>query len=213
MRFVEGAPLLETLVNGVPTGLGLAYLAVDGRTVASSFNYGSVTPFVTLPAGAASVEALDSLGYSVGPLTTTTMVAGKSYTVIVVGSYPSYRALAFAEPAPSDGATLAIYEASPALPSVDFGRFAASKSNGFVKLGSAHLGEIATASLGKSATNVGGYVGKGVSPVPNGTLVPHQIDEFDGRNALPYHAASRLSLFVVDPSGSGLGPVFGSLDQ
>lgn len=209
---MEGAPLLETLVGGVPTGLGTAYLAVDGRTVASSFPYGNVTPFVSLPAGTASVEALDSLGYSVGPLSTGALTAGKSYTVIVVGSYPSYRALAFAEPATGKGATMAVYQASPSLPSVDFGRFRASKSDDFAKLGSVRFGDVAAASLGTSVTNLGGYAGKGITPLPNGTLLPRQIDEFDARNALPFHAASRLSLFVVDPAASGLGPVFGSLD-
>lgn len=140
------------------------------------------------------------------------MAAGKSYTVVLVGSYPSYRALTFVEPAPHGDATLAVYEASPALQSVDFGRFRASESDGFVKLGNVRFGQTATASLGKSVTNVGGYAGRGIVPLPNGTLAPRQIDAFDARNALPYHAASRLSLFVVDPSASGLGPVFGSLD-
>jgi hypothetical protein len=41
-----------------------------------------------------------------------------------------------------------------------------------------------------------------------------QIDSFDKKNVLPFHNASRLSLFLFDVSGSGSsGPVFGSLDR
>lgn len=51
VRFAEGAPLLETLIDGVPSDIGLAYLQVDGRTVATSFPYGTITPFTGASAG------------------------------------------------------------------------------------------------------------------------------------------------------------------
>jgi len=68
VRFAEGAPLLETLIDGVPTDIGLAYLQVDGRTVATSFPYGTITPFTGVSAGKLSLRALDEAGYAVGPL-------------------------------------------------------------------------------------------------------------------------------------------------
>ena len=41
-----------------------------------------------------------------------------------------------------------------------------------------------------------------------------QVNSFDKKNVLPFHNASRLSLFLFDTSGSGSsGPVFGSLDR
>lgn len=213
VRFVEGAPVLEALVGGVPTSIGTAYLTVGGQTVASSFPYGVVTPFVPLRAGTQRVEARDSLGYSVGPPPTTPLAAGKRYTVILVGTYPQYRALTFEEPSSADGATLAVYAASPALPTIDFGTFAANRGNGFKRLGTAHYAQLATVSLGKSASNLGGYVGKGTTPIGSGTLTLRAVDAFDPRGALPFHAAGRFSLFLVDPTSTGSGPLFGSLDR
>ncbi len=213
VRFVEGAPVLEALVGGVPTSIGTAYLTVGGQTVASSFSYGVVTPFVPLPAGTQRVAARDSLGYSVGPLPTTTLSAGKRYTVILVGTYPRYRALTFEEPTSADGAALAVYAASPVLPSIDFGTFAANRGDGFKRLGTAHYARLTTVSLGKSASNLGGYVGNGTTPIGGGTLTLRAVNTFDPRGALPFHAAGRFSLFLLDPTGSGSGPLFGSLDQ
>jgi hypothetical protein len=211
VRFAEGAPSLEALVNGVPTDIGAAYLQVDGHTVASSFLYGTLTSFVTLPAGAHSLKALDTLGYFVGPLKTASLAGGGRYTLVVVGSYPNYSVLAFAEPK-SSGAQFSFYEASPSVPFADFGSFQASNHSNFKKLGSAHLGSVATVSLGKSVSNFGGYVGPAGAPL--GALTPSQIDSFDSHNALPFHAAARLSLFLFDPkTGSTSGPVFGSLDR
>ncbi|HEU5479276.1 MAG TPA: DUF4397 domain-containing protein [Candidatus Tumulicola sp.] len=211
VRFVEGAPVLETLVNGVPTSIGEAYLAVDAETIASSFPYGDVTPFVTRPAGVQSIEARDSLGYSVGPLKTDALPAGKSYTVVVAGTYPNYRALAFLETAGDGGASLAVYEASPAYPVADFGTFRASRGNGFKKLGSVRLGNVAAVSLGRTVANLGAYAGKGTVPI--GTLTVRAVNQFDQRNALPFHSASRFSIFLLDPAAGSGGPLFGSLDQ
>src|SRR5580692_1520116 len=70
VRFVEGAPLLEALVNGQPTDIGEAYLSVNGTTVASTFPYAAVTPFLSFRAGTLSLTASDSLGYNVGPVKT-----------------------------------------------------------------------------------------------------------------------------------------------
>jgi hypothetical protein len=212
VRFADGAPLLETLIEGVPTNIGPAYLQVNGRTVASSFDYGTLTPFVTLPAGTLSLKALDSLGYSVGPLETTALKGGSRYTLVVVGAYPNYSVLAFPEPKAASGALMSFYEASPAVPQADFGRFRASSRSGLKQLGSAHLGDVTTVPLGSSASNLGGYVGSIGAPL--GKLTLRQIDPFDARNVLPFHRAARLSLFLFDPkSGSTSGPVFGSLDR
>jgi hypothetical protein len=212
VRFADGAPSLKTLINGYPTDIGAAYLQVNGKTVASSFQYGTLTTFVMLPAGALSLKALDTTGYFVGPLKSTALTAGNSYTLVVVGAYPTYNVLAFAEPKTSSGAQMSFYEASPTVPSTDFGSFSASTHTNFKKLGSAQLGNVATVPLGNSVSNLGGYVGNASAPL--GTLTPHQINPFDKRNALPYHRAARLSLFLFDPkAGSTSGPVFGSLDR
>jgi hypothetical protein len=212
VRFVEGAPLLQTLVNGVPTSIGSAYLAVGSRTVASQFPFGSVTPFAPFAAGALSLEARDSLGYSVGPLKTPALASGKRYTIVVTGAYPHYSALAFTEPDPSTGATLAIYAASPSVPSVDFGSFATRGQARYHRFGSVKYGALATAALGKQVMQFGAYVGNGTHPLSNGTITIAAVNPFDARGALPFHAASRFSLFFVDASGGGAGPLFGSLD-
>jgi hypothetical protein len=215
VRFVEGAPSLQALVNGVPTDIGQAYLAVNGATVASSFPYGAMTQFVAFPAGTLSLEALDSLGYSVGPVkTSATLSAGKNYTVVLVGSYPTYRALTFDEPTGTGNASLTVYEASPGFPSADFGSFAASSHSNFRKLGNARFGTVVTVALGKSVSNFGGYVGTGTTPLFNGALAVAAVNAFDTHSALPFQNATRFSLFVFDPKpGSSNGPVFGSLDQ
>ena len=211
VRFAEGAPFLETLVNGVPTDIGQAYLQVDGATVASTFAYGTVTQFGATSAGTHSLRALDTLGYAVGPFTTPPLSAGGRYTLALVGAYPNYKVLAFPEPS-GDGAQLSLYEASPSVPHAGFGSFKASKRSDFKRLGSASFGTVQTVKLGKSVTDFGGFAGPAGAPLGQFTL--SQIDGFDKHNALPFHAATRLSLFLFDPrSGTSIGPVVGSLDK
>ena len=212
VRFADGAPNLETLINGQPADIGSAYLQMNGSTVASSFNYGTLTPFVHISAGTHSLVARDELGYAVGPLKTTALSPGKRYTLIVVGAYPKYRVLTFEEPASSGDAQLSLYEASPAMPQADFGSFRASSDSGFKQVGSARLGEVTTVALGKNVSDFGAYAGKSSAPIA--TITPAQIDAFDRHNVLPFHVAARLSLFLFDAkSDSSIGPVFGSLDR
>jgi hypothetical protein len=213
VRFAEGAPELEALINGYPQSIGSAYLQVDGQTVSSEFNYGTLTNFLALSPGAHSLEALDILGYRVGPIKSASLSAGKDYTLILVGTYPNYRVLAFEEPASSKGKVqLSLYEASPAVPSADFGSFSASSRKGFKQLGSAKFGEVVTLSLGANVSNFGGYTGKGKKPFARGKLTLAHVDTFDKHNVLPFHNASRFSLFLFDV-GASSGPVFGSLDR
>jgi hypothetical protein len=212
VRFADGAPHLETLIGSVPTDIGSAYLQVDGRTVTSSFEYGTLTPFVQLRAGTHSLVARDDLGYAVGPLHTTALSSGKRYTLIVVGTYPNYSVLAFAEPASNGAAQLSLYEASPTTPKSAFGSFRASSHSGFKQLGSAQFGVVATVTVGKHVSDFGGYAGSPSAPI--GTFTPSQINSFDSHNVLPFHAVDRLSLFLFDvKSGSTVGPLFASLDQ
>jgi hypothetical protein len=212
VRFADGAPLLKTLISGVPGDIGPAYLQVNGATVASSFNYGTLTPFVNVSAGTLSLVARDELGYAVGPLKSTALSPAKRYTLIVVGTYPKYRVLTFAEPANGAEAQLSLYEASPAMPQAAFGRFRASTDSDFKQIGSAHLGEVSTVMLGKSVSDFGAYAGNVSEPI--GTFTLEQIDAFDSHNVLPFHAATRFSLFLFDAkSDTSIGPLFGSLDR
>ncbi|HEY4433016.1 MAG TPA: DUF4397 domain-containing protein [Candidatus Cybelea sp.] len=228
VRFAEAAPELETIINGVPGPIGSAYLQVNGQTVSSQFDYATITPFLTTTPGTKSLTALNVLGYRVGPFKSAPLTGGKDYTLALVGTYPRYRVLTFEEPAASKGgAQLSFYEASPAVPSADFGSFAASSQTNFKRLGSAKLGNVATVSLGGHVTNFGAYAGKGTTPFvcatttgskpPCGELTPAGVDSFNQRNELPYHNASRLSLFLFDSDESNpyglFGPVFGSLDR
>jgi hypothetical protein len=214
VRFVEGAPLLETLINGVVQPISSPYLTVNGATVASSFLYSTRTQFVPVSSGTLTLVARDSFGNAISPVkTSTALAAGKSYTVILVGSYPKYTALTFEEPAPSANATLALYEASPSFANADFGSFRVSTHSGFKKLGSAHFGSLVTVSLGKNVSDFGGYVGTGTNPLPSGALSLASVASLDTKNVLPFNDGGRLSLFVFDPAqGSVAGPVFGSLD-
>jgi hypothetical protein len=211
VRFVEGAPELMTLINGVPTDIGLAYLQVDGSTVATSFPYGAVTPFVLLNAGTHSLKALDELGYFVGPVKTNALSPGGRYTIVLVGAYPNYRALTFAEPASSKNAQLSLYEASPTDRQSGFGSFRANSSSDFKQLGSATYGSVSTVSLGSHVSDFGGYAGSANDPF--GALTLAQVNAFDAHNELPFHAAARLSLFLFDPKSGSASRVFGSLDQ
>ncbi len=129
-----------------------------------------------------------------------------------MGSYPHYRALSFEEPADTGDAQLSLYEASPTMHSADFGSFQASNNSGYRKLGHATFGNLVTVSLGKSVSNFGAYVGNGTQPIQNGNLTIADVNSFDRKNRLPFHKASRFSLFLFDAGTSG-GPVFGSLDQ
>src|ERR1700735_1477990 len=113
VRFADGAPELEALINGVPQDIGNAYLQVDGQTVSSAFDYGTLTNFLFLSPGAHSLGALDILGYRVGPVKSSIMSDNKDYTKILVGRYPQYRVLTFEEPAGSKAnVQLSLYEAS-----------------------------------------------------------------------------------------------------
>ena len=214
VRFVEGAPILETLINGLPQQISSPYLTVNGATVASSFLYSMRTPFVPVSAGTLTLVARDSFGNAISPVKTTMALApGKTYTVILVGAYPKYSALTFEEPAPGTNASVALYEASPSFPNADFGSFTASTHSNFKKLGSAHYGSLVTVSLGKGVSDFGGYVGTGTNSAPGGALTLQSVDSLDTQNVLPFNAAGRLSLFVFDPGqGSVPGPVFGNLD-
>jgi hypothetical protein len=225
-RFVDGAPELEALINGVPQNIGAAYLQVDGQTVDSQFTYGSMTQFLILSPGAHSLEALDISGYRVGPVKSAALASGNNYTLVLVGSYPKYSVLVFQEPSSSKaGAQLSLYEASPQVPRADFGSFTASSKSNFKQLGSAQLGSVVTVSLAASVSNFGGYAGTGTKPFTCGSppelcgaVEPVQVDAFDQHNVLPFHNASRLSLFLFDKTGTssgseGGGPVFGSLDR
>ena len=220
VRFVDGAPSLETIIGSTPQsicagGSAPCYLQVNGQTLTQLFYYGSITNFMPLSAGVHSMTARDTAGYAVGPLKTASLVAGHTYTLIVVGSYPSYEVLTFEEPKSGGNAALSLYEASPAVPDIDFGRFKASKGTGFEKLGSVHLGNVVTAALGKSVTDLGGYAGHGTTPITCGgnkcgALTVAQINSFDTDSALPFNNARRLSLFFFDVNGTKA--VFGSLD-
>jgi hypothetical protein len=220
VRFVEGAPDLETLIGSEPTDIGLAYLQVNGKTVASTFDYGDFTPFLSVNAGTLSLVARDEAGYAVGPLKSTALSPSKSYTLIVVGTYPTYSVLTFAEPSNGTGAAMSLYEASPAVPQANFGSFQASSYSNLKQLGSATLGNVTTVGLGKQVSNLGGYASTTscpTPPTPPNCLTLKQIDSFDSKNDLPFHNATRLSLFLLDPkpgnpSGSP-GPLFGSLDK
>jgi len=216
VRFVDGAPFLETLIGGTPQPICASasapcYLQVNGETVSELFSYGSMTPFVSVTAGTLSLVARDEAGYAVGPLKTPTLTAGKRYTLVVVGTYPNYSVLIFEEPA-SSGAQLSLYEASPTVPQASFGSFRASSRSDFKQRGSAKYGNIETVSLGKSVSNFGGYAGNASNPLGAFTIV--QIDSFDSHNVLPFNAVNRFSLFLFDPKpGSSNGPVFASLDK
>jgi len=223
VRFAEGAPSLDTLINGVPQSIGKAYLRVNGQTVSSQFNYGSITSFLNMAPGTKSMSALNTLGYRVGPFKSSPLTGGKDYTLILVGSYPHYQVLTFDEPAGSKAGTqLSLYEASPAAPKADFGTFTASSQSNYKKLGNATLGQVVTVSLGGHITNFGGYAGMGTKPFICGTAIcgdvtPADVDSFNKRNELPFHSTSRLSLFLFDPFVSNpsgpTGPLFGSLDR
>lgn len=216
VRYVDGAPFLKALENGTPQNLGVAYLQVNNQTVVSMFDYGTFSSFLPLNAGVHSLVARNQLGYSVGPLKTPSLSAGKNYSLVVVGSYPKYSVLAFEEPASSNDAQLSLYEASPATRRAGFGRFQASTNSNYKELGSAAFGDVATANLGKSVSDFGGFAGTASKRL--GEVTPAQVDSFDAQNALPFKNASRLSLFLFDKqcdsSGSNCGSaVFGSLDR
>jgi len=218
VRFVDGTPELEALINGVAQNICASaslpcYLQVDGQTLSSLFAYGSMTQFLNVTAGTLSLVARNEQGYEVGPLKSAALVDGKRYTLIVVGSYPHYQVLTFEEPASSKvNAQLSLYEASPSVPSADFGSFTASSHSGFKKLGSAKLGNVVTVSLDANVSNFGGYAGRGNKPFANGDVTLASVNTFDKHNVLPFHNASRFSLFLFD-AGNSSGPVFGSLDR
>jgi hypothetical protein len=213
VRFVEGSPALETEVGGVPIPLGTSFLQVNGVTIASQFEYGSITQFVKA-SGVQTIRIADSLGYNIGPFTTPALAAGSTYSVVLAGTFPHYRLLTFQEPKPSSGATLAVYGASPAQRSADYGSFVASTGKGFKKLGNVRLGKLAVTSLGSAVTNFGAYVGRGTTPLSGGKLTLRAVDSFDRRSQLPFHNVSRISLFLLEPSGgSTLGPVIGIFDE
>ena len=214
LRFIEAAPLLEAPVNGVPTGLGLTqYLSVNGTTISSPFPYTYISSYSDFRAGSQSVEVLDELGYKVGPIKTDSLSSGKQYTIAIVGSYPNYTTIAFEDPSATTSAQLTLYEAAPSFANVDFGRFEASTHSNFQKLGSAAYRSVVSASLANSVSNFGGYAGRGAKPFRNGALTLAAVNSFDARNVLPFNAATRLSLFVMDPAAAGDPPtVLGSLD-
>jgi len=211
VRLADGAPFLETLENGLPIDITPAYVQIGSNTISNDVSYGTITPFTTAASGVLSITARNSSGFVVGPLKTPSLTAGGHYTLVVVGTYPNYKVLAFQEPAPSTSAQLSLYEASPSVPKESFGTFKASTGSVFKQVGSAAFGSVTTVTLGKSVTDVGGYVGSASSPT--GKYEPVQLDSFDTNNALPFNAAARLSLFLFDVKAPSITPVYASLDR
>jgi hypothetical protein len=218
VRYADGAPELEAPISGEPSEICAGssvscYLQVDGQTVSTQFYYRLMTQFLYVSPGTQSLTVLDTAGYRVGPLKSAALAAGKAYTLIVVGTYPNYRVLTFEEPPSSKGnVQLSLYEASPNTPKAGFGSFTASSHNDFKQLGTATLGDVVTVSLGAQVSNFGGFVGQGRKKY--GKATPRGVNSFDKKNELPFHNATRLSLFFYDQARSGQGGrVLGSLDR
>ncbi|MGA2761437.1 MAG: hypothetical protein ABSF08_14090, partial [Candidatus Cybelea sp.] len=74
-------------------------------------------------------------------------------------------------------------------------------------------GSVATVSLGPSVSDFGGYVGEGKKAFSGDALTLEKVNAFDKDNALPFHNASRFSLFFYDKVQASSGSVFGSLDK
>ncbi|HTX60334.1 MAG TPA: hypothetical protein VMH02_11770 [Verrucomicrobiae bacterium] len=215
-RFVNGAPVLETGSGGTVVSLGAAYLQFDAATIASQFPYGSVTQYVSvLGTHPNSIELYDATGYSVGPIAVPPLSGGKSYSLVLVGSYPNYRILAFEDPLPTGGASIVVRNAASQYRDADFGTFDAASASGYVKRGSVAYGSEKSVSLGTSVTNLGAYAGTGTTPFPNqSSLTLASVDSFDGSSSLPFNASGRLSLFIIDQSSDGsAGPLLGVLDR
>lgn len=216
VRFVDGASELDTVIGSTPQAIckgpsASCYLQVNGETVSNQLYYSYITPFTHVNAGTLSLVAADTSGYTVGPLKTATLTGGARYTIVIVGTYPNYKTLAYQEPASSSNAEVSLYQAAPPLSQVAFGSFRASTNAGYKQLGTANFGEVTTVPVGKSVSDFGGYAGAAGKPI--GTQTPQQINDFDARNALPFHAVNRLSLFLFAGTGSTPIQVFGSLDQ
>jgi hypothetical protein len=216
VRFVDGATELDGIIGSTPQpvckGPSVScYLQVNGQTVSSQLYYSYITPFTHFNAGTLSLVAADTSGYTVGPLKTATLAAGGRYTIVIVGTYPNYKAVAYQEPASSSDAEVSLYEAAPALSQAAFGSFRVSTNSGYKQLGTAHFGQVTTVSVGKSVSDFGGYAGAAKKPI--GTQTPERINGFDVRNVLPFHAIGRLSLFLFAGTASTPIQVFGSLDQ
>ena len=174
-----------------------------------------MSSFVPEAPGVQSLVARDTLGYKVGPLKSASLSPGGRYTLVVVGTYPNYNVLTFTEPKNASGAQLSLYEASPAMPSADFGSFGASSGANFKKLGSARLGTVVDRLAWRQRNELRRLRRhRHDADYGGGTLAPVQVNAFDTANALPFNAAARLSLFLLDVKpGTAVGPVFGSLDR
>ena len=144
----------------------------------------------------------------------TALAAGKRYTLIVVGTYPNYSVLTFEEPASGrERPTLALRSVA------DRAQRRVRQLPRFEPFGLQSTRERETRKrrdgfAGRERFELRRLRRSGSKPFTGGDLTLAGVNAFDKRNALPFHNASRFSLFLFDAkSGSASGPVFGSLDQ
>ncbi len=233
VRFVNASPdaaYQDPLDPSLGAPLNASYVMVDGAQIVTiqagpayvsspGFNgvpvVGSVSAYVTIPAGAKSVSFAPlspspGTSGSVGPFTIPQLTSGHRYTLVLAGSYclKTLTLYTFDDGAVSPaGGTLAVYHAAPdASASFDFGYFNASDTSGASNqmAGTAMRAQRAAVAAPNFTNGFGVYVGTGTQATI-GTILPSAIDAFDVSNVLPYNALTTLSVFIADTAQRNFG--------
>jgi hypothetical protein len=206
------------VVHGSPDA-GPVTVSVDGSTVLSNFLYGTVTPYISLPAGTYTLAVTTAGGAQVS--LTATLSGGTDYSVVATGEL---------SPAASPGTpniALTAYVDSPFVkgtPSVNFhhaapvtgasaqvpfgiGLLESPKND---QLGSATFGN-ETGPLAVPSSATGKPLELYAVSVDDFTLIPNQIAPADFKNVLPSKSGANISVYAIDgPAAASVPSISGT---
>jgi hypothetical protein len=205
------------VVHGSPDA-GPVTVAVNGSNVLTNFLYGTVTGYISLPAGTYSVTVTTAGGAALNA--SFTLAAGTYYSVVATGELspaanpgtPNIALTAYVDKPFSSGSAINFHHAAPVT------------GNSGVPFGYALLSDFSNKKLGEET------FGKESGPValPSSTkgtpleifavsdkdftLVPNQISPADFDDELPSKAGADLSVFAVDGPGAAADPTVSGTD-
>jgi hypothetical protein len=208
---------LVRVVHGSPDA-GPVSVKVNGTTVLSNFLYGTITPYIKLPAGTYKISVVTASGAALN--VTATVKGNVQYSLVATGE------LAPAANSKTPNIAVTAYVDTPfaaGKPAINF-HHAAPVANIDVPFGIAPLADPVGDKLGAST------FGKETGPLPlpmkalsvpleayavsvkSYTLVPNQVDPADFKNVLPASAGANLSVFAVDGPAAAAKPTVSGTD-
>jgi hypothetical protein len=207
------------VVHGSPDA-GPVSVAVNGKTVLTNFLYGTITPYIALPAGAYTLTVTTAGGAQL--TANVTLSAGTDYSVVATGELspaaapgkPNIALTAYVDvPFAKDKPAANFHHAAPVTGTslkVPFG-YALLADPKNKKLGEATFGN-ETGPLALPSSALGTPLELFAVSDAAVTLIPNQIDPSDFINELPAKAGANISAYAVDGPAAASDPTVSGTD-